>query len=422
MVSKTLRVDKRTLIAWCACGLCLFPLAFGITDLLGVGGIFKLALDALWVLALALIPLGGRCKFSRKLLPHFVVVTALALITLVVYLFRYKSVFYYIWGFRNYFRFFVIFFATAIFCTRTDADKSLALLDKFFWINAILAVVQFFMGYEQDNIGGLFGVSIGCNGYLVIFLIVVTTRSLLLYMQGEERALSCFAKSGTALVISALAELKFFFFIFVLILIMSMILTSFSFRKVLIVIVGALLLSVTTILLEANYGYFEGFLSLENLLRIFTQRNYASASDIGRFTAIPVLSEKFLPAFWDRMFGLGLGNCDVSSISLFHTAFYDIYVDLHYSIFSYAFMFLENGYVGLILYFSFFVLCFFTACSQLKKRTGNTLHCQMAIIISVICLILAFYNSSLRTEAGYMIYFVLALPLIKREPAETAVQ
>lgn len=50
------------------------------------------------------------------------------------------------------------------------------------------------------------------------------------------------------------------------------------------------------------------------------------------------------------------------------------------------------------------------------------LYCQMGKIMAVMSVIMIFYNGALRTEAGYMMYFVLSLPFIRREnlPDRTA--
>jgi len=67
---------------------------------------------------------------------------------------------------------------------------------------------------------------------------------------------------------------------------------------------------------------------------------------------------------------------------------------------------------------SFFVICFLRAFRQYKAGAGNLLHNQLAILMSVLCVILMFYNSTLRIEAGYMMYFVLALPFFRQERAK----
>ena len=56
-------------------------------------------------------------------------------------------------------------------------------------------------------------------------------------------------------------------------------------------------------------------------------------------------------------------------------------------------------------------MCFILARRQIKKG-ANELFCRIGMIMSVVCFILVFYNSSLRTEIAYMAFFSLSLPFI----------
>lgn len=78
-------------------------------------------------------------------------------------------------------------------------------------------------------------------------------------------------------------------------------------------------------------------------------------------------------------------------------------------------IFLETGYVGLIINIGFFAYSFLYAYKLHRKKRGNAIYNQLTILMSVICCILMFYNISIRIESGYMMYFVLALPLIQRK-------
>ena len=129
-------------------------------------------------------------------------------------------------------------------------------------------------------------------------------------------------------------------------------------------------------------------------------------------SAIPVLAEMLVPNFGDRLLGFGLGNCDTSIFAICNTPFYQMYGYLRYTFFSAAFLFLEVGYFGLLLYTAFFVLCFILIWKRVKEGLCNRLHGRVALIMAVLAGILIVYNASLRAEAGYMVYFMLALPFI----------
>lgn len=412
LTSRKLYIDGKTLSRGIAYLVVLSPFCFALMEMLGLSGIMKLVVDCLW-LCLAVLPvLRGKLNIKRKMLPLVIIVALFVVDTLLVYLFRFQSPFYYLWGFRNYFRFYVLFFSITAYWSEEDCGHCFRWFDNLFWVNAVLCLVQFFMGYKQDYMGGMFGVTKGCNGDMIVYLCIVVCKTLLSYMNGTASTFSCLSKSAASLIIAAMAELKFFFFVFILMMLMAMVLTSFSFKKMIFLMVGTVLISVTATVLGSIHESFQGFLSIDTLVDALTRTNYASSVDMGRFNGIDVISKRFLTDIPSRLFGMGLGNCDVSSFSIFSTPFYAAYRDLHYAIFSYAFMFIENGYVGLILYVLFFVVCLVRAWKRFKSGTGNKLFSQMAIIISTMCFMLIFYNSSLRTEAGFMIYFVLALPFI----------
>ena len=127
--------------------------------------------------------------------------------------------------------------------------------------------------------------------------------------------------------------------------------------------------------------------------------------------AIPVINELWLTNGWKQIFGFGLGNCDTSGFAIVNTPFFERFGDLHYTWLSYAMMYLECGWIGLIFYFGFFVLVYFKI-RRIEKNCIPTVkaYCRIARIMAVLCVVISVYNSSLRTEAGYMAYFVLAVP------------
>lgn len=354
--------------------------------------------------------------FNRQLTAFSGLIILFLVYTLISYLFNLQSPFYYFWGVRNYFRFYVAFFVFALVLNKNKAETYLKILDLLFWVNALVCVVQILMGYRQDFLGGLFGVEYGCNGALLVFLIVVIAKSLLQFMNGVETITLCLMKSGVALIIAAFAELKVFYFVFIVLVVISTVITSFSWKKVTFLLVSGLLISISSTILVLMFDNFSGFLSLEGLIMQLTLENYASKNDIGRFSAFSSISERFLPAVSDQLFGMGLGNCDTSAIPLFNTDFYDSHSATHYAIFSHSFLFIETGIIGVIIYCSFFIICLVKAIQRLRLSDKNDkLFSQLAIVMSLMCFVLFVYNLSLRVEIGYLIYFVLALPFVDVE-------
>ena len=390
-----------------------FPAAQAfLTELLPIPDAIKFLCDGFLVLLLLKLFSQRFTKIDNYSMPFVVIVGLFFFITLVGYLFNYQSVFYYLWGLRNNIRMFVAFFAFAYLADWEDAKGWIKALDVLFVINFAVVILQYFSGYGQDYIGGIFGTSKGCNGSLLIFLCIVFAKTILSFMRGEEKMSKCIFVSVVSLLVSTLSELKMFFILFVLILFMASFMTAHSIKKTLFFAFGAVLVVLFSTLLTVLYKDFTDFLSFDSLIKALTDTGYATDEDIGRFTALPVISQRFLPGFFRKLFGLGLGNCDSSSLSMFNTPFFKSHQTVHYSYFSYAFLFLETGFVGLALYASFFVASFFVSRKLKKLEMADEFACQMSIILSVISLILLVYNSSLRMEIGFMLFFVLALPII----------
>ncbi len=390
-----------------------FPAAQAfLTELLPIPDAIKFLCDGFLVLLLLELFSQRFTKIDNYSMPFVVIVGLFFFITLVGYLFNYQSVFYYLWGLRNNIRMFVAFFAFAYLADWEDAKGWIKALDVLFVINFAVVILQYFSGYGQDYIGGIFGTSKGCNGSLLIFLCIVFAKTILSFMRGEEKMSKCIFVSVTSLLVSTLSELKMFFILFILILFMASFMTAHSIKKTLFFAFGAVLVVLFGTLLTVLYKDFTDFLSFDSLIKALTDTGYATDEDIGRFTALPVISQRFLPGFFRKLFGLCLGNCDSSSLSMFNTPFFESHQTVHYSYFSYAFLFLETGFVGLALYASFFVASFFVSRKLKKLEMADEFACQMSIILSVISLILLVYNSSLRMEIGFMLFFVLALPII----------
>lgn len=413
----SLLIQKRTLPELLTYIIFIMPFFISfLQSFLGFPSFVKYIIDACWLGTLVSLLFVKRAYIKKDIAPAVLVIAVFFSLALLVYLFNFQSPFYFLWGLRNNLRFYIAFMAFTIYFDADDIKSCLKFMEVFFWINAIVVFFQFFvLGYEQDYLGGLFGVEKGCNAYLIVFFIIITIKSVLNYLNDNESALSCFSKCGISMIISVMAELKFFFVIFVIIFVVASVITKFSWKKVFLYVVSFFFIMVASILIVELFGENRA-INLENIIKLVFASNYSSSRDLGRFTAIPTISEHYLTEPLEKIFGMGLGNCDTSAFAICNTPFYQAYSYLNYTWFSSAFLFLETGYIGLLLYLIFFVIIFMIAYRKSKQENSNKLFCQMGMIMSIICFILTFYNSSLRMETGYMAYFVLALPFIANTP------
>ena len=409
-----LYIEKKTPHEWLVFLLFILPFTFGtLTGIFHIPDAIKFSLDVILVF-LSIIVFHNRFMLVKKdLKPLIISVLVFLTYTALTYCFNYQSPFYFIWGARNTFRFYVAFFIFSIFTSEEWAEKLFKLLDIVFWINFFVSIIQFvLLGVKQDYLGGIFGTMGGTNGYTLIFLCIIVSRSLLLTFNAQEKTLICVLKITASLLVAAMAEMKFYYIAFIIILAITSVLTKISRKKIILLIISIIGILLGSVLLSVLFDEFENFISLKNIWDAATKENYASQKDINRLSAIITLSKNYVTTIHEQLFGLGLGNCDTSSISIFNSKFYQTHSFLHYTWFSSAMLFLENGIFGLIMYFSFFFICGFSAFKKIREKTGNLIFCQMAIVMAVMCCIFTVYNSSLRIDSAYMAYFVLALPFM----------
>lgn len=409
----TLEVRRRTFPEWMVLWIALFPLLTGtFFSLANLPTALKYTLDVGWVSLLLIMMFSKGLKNRKDTRPLFFLALFLFLFLLMVYVFRYQSIYYFLWGARNNFRFYVFFFGVILFFKKIDIDSLFKLFNFAFWINLIAVLFQYFIyGHSGDFLGGIFGVEKGCNAYTIIFITIVVGVSMLRYMSHKESAFLCFLKSASSLVVAALAELKFFFVIFILIVVISFFCTSFSWKKVVIMVTSMVLLMVASMVLVSLFEV-ESFLNIDQIWQLATQENYSSQETVNRLSAIPTLAKTILTDPIDRIFGLGLGNCETSTFALVNTPFYEQFFYLRYNWFSCAFVFLEQGYIGVIAQLSFFVLYLVLIRKRLKAADRNPVLCYLGIIMAVVSITLFFYNSSLRAEGAYLVYLIMALPFV----------
>ncbi len=406
-------IRKRSFCQFLALYMFVLPFLLNFfQDFLHVPGIIKYTLDVSWIAVLVMVVFTRAQFVYKKTLPVLVFFIIFILYVSVVYIFEHQSIFYFLWGMRNNIRYYIAFFAFAYFLDRDDLKLCMKIIDVIFVIHVVVTFFQFFvLGYKWDYLGGIFGVELGCNGNSMILLIIVTVKSLIMCMHSEESLQICLLKCGISLIIAAMSELKFFFVIFIFILIISAMITRFSFKKVLLFAGLTVAAFFSGTIFTSIWGK-DAALSFDRIMELITSTSYSSAKDLGRFTAIPVISDTILKDIPHNLFGLGIGNCDTSAFEIFNTPFFRSHSYLNYDWLSSAFAFIETGYIGLALFLLFFVIIIFAALRLKAKKDANSLYCEMAVVMSISCIALFFYNSSLRTDIAYIAYFMLALPFV----------
>lgn len=409
-----LRIKKRTQPEWLVWLLVFAPFMLGtLFDFLPIPSLVKYVIDVAWVMLVFIAALNiyyQRIKIYSQLKTLSLFILAFLLYTLIIYIFNFQSPFYYLMGVRNNFRFYFAFISFVIFLEEDDISNYLKWYDALFWVNAVVMLFQYFvLGYKQDYLGGLFGTQSGCNGYVNIFFVIICAKSIVYYLGKKENIWYMLLKCGTAMLLATFSELKFFFIEFVVLIMVAVIFSGNSVRKILVVIGGILAVVLFINLLYILFPYFS---ELNNLAMLIEHQSegYSGAGTIGRLNSIKIISDTFFDTPFKKLTGLGLGNCDTSTVDFLNTPFYKEHGYLRYFWFSTAHVTLETGYIGFAFFAGFFALIFVLMVIALKKGTVDKNLCRLTLVVSVGAILIVIYNSSLRTEAAYMIYFILSLP------------
>ena len=412
----TLYIKKRSLTEWMIIFMVLIPFGFAaLIEFLGFPSIVRYTTDAVWLCMLVTLVINKFKMPTRELHNINLLFVLFVLGTLIGFALNLYSPFYYLWGARNNFRFFVYFFYCAIFLKADTVENVLKWLDWLFYINFLIVLVQFFLLDKQmDYLGGIFGTEKGCNGKLILFLCIINSKSVLYYFSAKEKVSVFAIKCIISILIAVMAELKIYFVLLAFIVALGSSITRFSVKKVVIFSLVALCIFYGTVAMVALFPSWAGVFSLGRMLEVATSEGgYTGSGDLNRLTAIPTLWNGLLTSPIQKLFGYGLGNCDTSLFSFLRTPFFEKYEYLHYNWFSSAFMFIETGLTGFAMYLLFFIFVFVGAHKFEKSQKGNKEWCQLAKMMAIISVILIFYNASMRIEEAYMVYFILAFPFVR---------
>lgn len=394
-----------------------FALFWGIVhDMLSLPGALVFITDFMLVSTGVLYLVKGAKLSRRTSLSAFIGIYFIYLLS--AYILNFQSIFYFLFGFRHSFRYYIFFLLCINLFKGKDVDSFWNLLTKLFYINAVIMIVQYYiLGYSQDFLGGIFGTAQGCNGGLNIFLVVIISRTLVRGFMKLEKTSICVLHCIICFYLSALSELKAFYVEFLIILLICFLITDFSARKLYIAVGAVFALLVGVALLEKLFPMFAGFFSYGEIMRIMSHSGYSSADSVNRLTFINYFNRTVMDTPIKQFLGLGLGNCEISSIAIFNTPFAEMYGWMKYHWLSAPTIYLEQGLIGLIFYFLFFVLVIISAFKLMKRKfIEYEMFCFVTVLASMCC-VLSIYNSSMRTEAGYIVYFALSTPFIVSKQA-----
>lgn len=390
-------------------------------DVIGLPGIIAYVLDLLNIILFAYIVCSKKIfrvqnGYYKKV---FLWISLFVLVTFIGLIVVEGSMILYIWGFRNIFRYYMFFISCALLLDMSDIREIIDIFKRIYIINVLACTFELLMGYRGDYVGGIFGTQQGCNGYLNLFLIIVSAIYITEYLEKKVGLLKLIAVILTAFYIMSISELKVFLFELPVIIFLALVNAKFSLRKIIIIMTGILGLVVGVSML----GYFFedsgiSFFTSDAIYKYMGDRGYTNSGDLSRFNAVSQIYKRFLKGDIEKeLFGIGLGNAAYSSaFSFFNSNFYLLYNKLHYQWFTDAFIYIELGSTGLFFFEGFFVIIYILSkkISRYRKFEDDKVKTMVQVsgIVSILSMFLTIYNSSLSMDSAYVVYFFLSIPIV----------
>lgn len=314
------------------------------------------------------------------------------------------------WGERNYGRFFLFYVLARALWTEDDVKLIEELFLKLFPIHMILIAFQYVVeGLNQDFLSGLFGKTGGGNGGLMIYLSIILCIAVCQfeYKKMSTRKFLCYLL--LIFINAALSELKFLFIMAILLVVWYLAMSKRKGRGMILALFFVIALYIGMQIFYYVFPFWADYLSFDNIMTILSdQEVYASQFDVGRTAVFSKLSP--IITKWAGkdalLFGIGLGNGDYSdTFPILNSAFYNVYGFMHYTWLSLGYLFVEVGYIGTIVYISFFVILEIKAIVAYQKR--STYYNLLGTFFPMVFMIIMVYNSTLRSNYAYMVFAVL---------------
>ena len=324
------------------------------------------------------------------------------------------------WAARNNY-FFIIFLFMCAYTLRTnDVKRILKNLVYFQFFNIVCVLYEYFvLGYYGDNVGGMFGTASGCNGYLNIYISIITAYVFVLYSNKKATLQTLLFVVLSSIVVAALSELKFFYIELVIIVILATVLSSVNAKSGIVVIVAVLTLFVGFQILTALDPTSAELLQDFDQIDEYSKTSYGGQI-IARATPFSQINKYFFDnSVFYNLFGYGFGACESSeTFGWANSAFSVKYGFLQYRNLSTSMLFVETGYIGIAAFMAVFVYIFVLA-QKLKQKYANIRYSYVfAQVVSVIVIMNIWYNSSIRREIAYLTFFCLSVFIVQTRDEE----
>lgn len=317
----------------------------------------------------------------------------------------------YMKGILNFYRFFIFFFAITKYLNFSDVKKIFSMLEKIFILNLVLCCIEYFlMGYKQDFLGGIFGVTSGGNVGLNILLCFFSALYSLKYLNKKVSILYFVIIEIISILLATMAELKIYYIELVLIMVIAVLLVKPNRNAVKVILSSAFIMRVGIYALSIIFPEQLAILMNSDKISAYAGGSYVTGS-LGRMTMFQELEGIFFQDYpLVRFFGFGIGTFDPTSSSYWANA----YSYLKAGWFGNSSILLNLGYVGLLIVYAFYINLARKAFVWRKKCIiEEKIYMDLTIIMIMLIIVSMWYNSTILTGTiSYLLHFIIAIPII----------
>lgn len=341
----------------------------------------------------------------------FIIMITMFIASVIGALLQSVSPFNYVFGFRGDYLSMVLLFASAAYLKIKDYHHIFKLLYKFQFLNVFFTLVQWLVfGYTEDFNNGAFTAGVTQDifcGVLMTYYFYAYYQRLVSLQKLLFVLISCFF-------IAIIQDERFIFIEAAVILFYFSLSNGFTPKKLLTSIIMLIAIIIAFNNLSESQA---GTLTNINDALEYAQQSGGWSYGLPRIGSAPIIQEKFFDSPIEYIFGIGLGNAIENQLPILDTSFFDKYSYLNFNWFSFQNLFLQTGWLGIILYISFFgSLLIYNLHNKHKAPVQYRYLYDITITITLICILTIWYNATLRIFYATVPYFILGLgPCVTRE-------
>lgn len=316
----------------------------------------------------------------------------------------------FIWGIRSEFLCMTVLYVSVKYLTLSDVERIMQFFFKFQFLNLACAAYQYHvLGYYQDLNNGAFS----GGAYQDVFCAILFAYYFYKYIYREDKLWKLLFVGLSGLYIAVVEEEKFIFIEFAGIVAYYFLSTGFNFTKIMIMGVSIIAGMISLPILNSINGQdsMEMLTSWDRFIGYATMVGYGY--ELPRLGSSVIISKLFFQVPIHDYFGLGLGMCEeASTISFIDSTFFDKWSWLHYMWFTFQIQFMQTGWIGIILYITYFIFILI-ANYKCKKDLPERLkhYSDFSIVMCFIGIALIWYTFSTRGYPGNFIYFAMSVGL-----------